>query len=136
MSSVAGTLAPMLGPGHRIARLVPLCLAALLAAPRPAAAPPCDDGRAVEAVRGAAARASIDLSNLQLVVEGPYGRAKFVRTHPTFPAAPAVKRKLANRTFWFVWFHPPFRSAGARGSDLWALVDASRCELLHVAAPR
>jgi len=110
---------------------------ALLAAPLAAAGvSPCDDVRAVETVRAAAARDRVELSNLQLVVEGPYGRAKFVRTHPTFPPSPAVKRKLANRTFWFVWFHPPFRAAGARGSDLWALVDARRCELLHVARPQ
>ncbi len=112
-------------------------LAAALAAPLPAAAAPsCDDVRAVEAVRAAAAREGVELANLQLVVEGPYGRAKFVRTHPTFPPGPAVHRKLAGKTFWFVWFHPPFRSAGARGSDLWALVDATRCDLLHVGRPR
>ncbi len=115
-----------------------LALAAALAAVplAAAAAAPCDDLGAVEAVRTAAAREGVDLSTLQLVVEGPYGRAKFVRTHPTFPPGPAVHRKLAKRTFWFVWFHPPFHAAGARGSDLWALVDAGRCELLHVARPR
>jgi len=101
-----------------------------------AAAPACDDGRAVEAVRAAAARERLDVSTLQLVVEGPYGRAKFIRTHPTFPPSPALKRKLAKRAFYFVWFHAPFRSMGARGSDLWALVDAERCELLHLARPR
>lgn len=116
-------------------RLLHATAAALLCAPIIAAAA-CDDGRAVEAVRAAAARAQIDLSTLQLVVEGPYGRAKFVRTHPTFPPSPAVRLKLARRTFWFVWFHPPFRTTGARASDLWALVDSSRCELLHVASPR
>jgi hypothetical protein len=100
------------------------------------AAAACDDVRAAEVVRTAAARDQLDLSTLQLVVEGPYARAKFVRTHPTFPAAPAVHRKLGKRTFWFVWFHPPFRAAGARGTDVWALVDATRCELLHVARPR
>jgi hypothetical protein len=112
-------------------------LAALLSAPVAApAAPACDDARAVEAVRAAASRERVDLTTLQLVVEGPYGRAKFLRTHPTFPPTPAVKRKLAKRTFWFVWFHPPFQAAGARGSDLWALVDSARCELLHLAVPR
>ncbi len=112
-------------------------LAALLSSPAAAAAKPaCDEPRAVETVRAAAAREQVDVSTLQLVVEGPYGRGKFVRTHPTFPPGPAGHRKLAKRTFWFVWFHPPFRAAGARGSDLWALVDASRCDLLHVARPR
>jgi hypothetical protein len=112
-------------------------LAALLSVPlAAAAAPACEEPRAVETARAAAAREKVDVSTLQLVVEGPYGRGKFVRTHPTFPPGPAVHRKLAKRTFWFVWFHPPFRAAGARGSDLWALVDASRCELLHVARPR
>jgi hypothetical protein len=111
--------------------------AALLAAPlAAAAAPACDDTRAVQAVRAQATRDGLDLSALQLVVEGPYGRSKFLRTHPTFPPGPAAQRKLARRSFWFVWFHPPFHAAGARGSDLWALVDASRCELLHVARPR
>jgi hypothetical protein len=108
----------------------------LLASPARAAPPACDDRRAVEAVRASATRDGVDLSTLQLAVEGPYGRAKFVRTHPTFPTTPAARKKLAKRTFWFVWFHPPFQSAGARGSDLWALVDASRCEVLHVASPR
>ncbi len=119
-------------------KLAILALAAALPAVPLAAgrAAPCDDLRAVEAVRTAAAREQVDLSTLQLVVEGPYGRAKFVRTHPTVPPGPAVHRKLAKRTFWFVWFHPPFRGAGARGSDLWALVDAQRCEVLHVARPR
>lgn len=118
-------------------RAAAAAIAALLCAPAGAvAAPACDDLRAVEVVRTAAAKESVDVSTLQLVVEGPYGRAKFVRTHPTFPAAPAVHRKLGKRTFWFVWFHPPFRAAGARGSDLWALVDTSRCDLLHVARPR
>src|SRR5512136_805421 len=98
--------------------LSPALAAALLLARAPAAAPPpCDEPRAVETVR-AAARDRADFSTLQLVVEGPYRRAKFVRTHPTFPPGPAVHRKLASRTFWFVWFHPPFRSAGARGSDV------------------
>src|SRR5512138_3915186 len=96
-----------------------------------AAPAPCDEPRAVEAVR-AAARDRVDFSTLQLVVEGPYRRAKFVRTHPTFPPGPAVHRRLASKTFWFVWFHPPFRSAGARGSDVWALVDARGCGLLHL----
>ncbi len=117
--------------------ILALATAALPSAPLAAgAAAPCDEVRAVDAVRAAAAREQLDVSTLQLVVEGPYGRGKFLRTHPTFPAAPAVQRKLARRTFWFVWFHPPFHGAGARGSDLWALVDASRCELLHVARPR
>ncbi len=98
-----------------------------------AAAPRCDRERAVEIVRDEAAREQLDLSNLQLAVEGPYGRAKFVRTHPTFHASPDVLRRIAKRTFYFVWFHPPFlRSVGARGADVWGLVDASRCELLHV----
>ena len=117
-------------------RLLPTCAAVLLCAPLAAAAAACDDARAVAAVRAAAERDRIDLSTLQLVVEGPYGRAKFVRTHPTFPTTPTARRRLAKRTFWFVWFHPPFQTVGARGSDLWALVDASRCELLHVASPR
>ncbi len=119
-------------------KLAVLALAAALPAAPLAAArvAQCDEPRAVGAVRSAAARDAIDLSTLQLVVEGPYGRARFVRTHPTFPPGPAVHRKLARRTFWFVWFHPPFHAAGARGSDLWALVDADRCELLHVARPR
>jgi hypothetical protein len=112
-------------------------IALLLCAPAGAsAAPACDDLRAVDVARTAAAKEQLDVSTLQLVVEGPYGRGKFIRTHPTFPTAPAVHRKLARRTFWFVWFHPPFRGAGARGTDLWALVDTSRCELLHVARPR
>lgn len=114
-------------------------LAAAVASPvrAAAAAPPCDDGRAVEAVRAELSRERFDVSTLQLVVEGPYDRAKFVRTHPTFPASPAVKQRLAGRRFWFVWFHPPFRgSAGARGTDVWGLVDSARCELLHLARGR
>ena len=114
-----------------------LCAIAVAPARAPAAVPPCDDGRAVERVRAEIARERLDVSTLQLVVEGPYGRAKFLRTHPTFPPGPAVKQKLAKRTFWFVWFHPPFRgSAGARGTDVWALVDAARCDLLHLARGR
>jgi hypothetical protein len=113
--------------------LVAATLSASLAA---AAVPACDDGRAVVAVRAAAAAERLDVSTLDLLVEGPYGRAKFIRTHPTFPPSPALKRKLAKRTFYFVWFHPPFRSMGARGTDVWSLVDAERCELLHLARPR
>lgn len=110
-------------------------LAAILsgAAAASAAVPACDDGRAVETVKAHAAREQLDVSMLQLVVEGPYRPAKFARTHPTFPPSPAVKRKLARRTFWFVWFHPPF---GTRGADLWALVDAGKCDLLHLARGR
>jgi len=114
-------------------------VAAILSAASAAAAavPSCDDGGAVEVVRTATERERLDVSTLQLVVEGPYGRAKFIRTHPTFPPSPALKRKLAKRTFYFVWFHPPFnRSMGARGTDVWALVDAERCELLHLARAR
>jgi hypothetical protein len=110
-------------------------LASALAAQagRAAAAPACDGSRAVEVVKADAARQSLDLSTLQLVVEGPYTRAKFLRTHRAFPPGPAVKQRLARRTFWFVWFHPPFRgSIGARGTDHWALVDSVRCDLLHV----
>jgi hypothetical protein len=103
------------------------------AAAAPAPAPACDGSRAVEVVKAEAARQALDLSSLQLVVEGPYTRAKFLRTHHAFPPGPAVKQRLARRTFWFVWFHPPFRgSIGARGTDLWALVDSARCDLLHV----
>ena len=117
--------------------LLTAAVGALLSAPSAhAGAPACDDARAVEAVRTAAARDRFDVTTLQLVVEGPYGRAKFARTHPTFTTGAAAKAKLARRSFWFVWFHPPFGSGGARGSDLWALVDASRCELLHLASPR
>jgi hypothetical protein len=94
----------------------------------------CDDGRAVEVVRDRSKRDGVDLTDLELVVEGPYGHGKFTRTHPTFPASPALKRKLGNQTFYFVWFHPPFRGSG--GTDLWALVGATRCELLHVGRPR
>jgi hypothetical protein len=117
---------------------LPVALAVALLAAHPAAAAPapCDEAHAVEAVRAAAAKDAIDLATLQLVVEGPYRRAKFVRTHPTFPPGTAASRKLAGRTFYFVWFHPPFRTAGTRGSDVWALVDAVRCDLLHVAPPR
>jgi hypothetical protein len=110
-------------------------LASMLSAPPAgrAAAPPCDGGRAVEVVRAEAARQQLDVSTLQLAVEGPYARARFVRTHRAFPTGPAVKQRLAKRTFWFVWFHPPFReSLGAKGADLWALVDSARCDLLHV----
>lgn len=97
----------------------------------------CDGGRAVEAVRAATAREALDVSTLQLVVEGPYGRAKFLRTHPTFPPSPALRRKLAKRSFYFVWFHPPFnRSMGAKGTDVWALVDDARCEVLHLSRGR
>ena len=103
----------------------------------PGAQLPCDDGRAVETVRAQIARDRIDVSTLQLVVEGPYARAKFVRTHPGFPPGDAVNRKLASRKFWFVWFHPPFRgSLGAKGSDVWALVDAARCDVLHLSRGR
>jgi hypothetical protein len=115
--------------------MISLALAALLFAPaaEPAAAPACDDRRAVEAVRAAAARERIDVSTLQLVVEGPYDRAKFLRTHPSFRPSAAVKQKLAKRKFWFVWFHPSFRGGmGAKGSDVWSLVDAARCELLSL----
>ncbi len=109
-------------------------LAAILAARGAAPGPPCDGSRAVEEVRAAATRDRLDLSNLQLVVEGPYRHAKVVRTHPTFRADPALKRTVGRRTFYFVWFHPPFLGPrGARGTDLWALVEASRCELLHLA---
>ncbi len=102
-----------------------------------AAVPACDNGRAVEAVRIGIAREHLDVSTLQFVVEGPYGRAKFIRTHPTFPPSSAVKRKLAKRTFYFVWFHPPFHGPmGARGTDVWALVDAAKCDLLHLARGR
>jgi hypothetical protein len=112
-------------------------VAAMLSASGTAAAiPACDDGHAVVAVRAATARERVDVSTLDLLVEGPYGRAKFIRTHPTFPPSPALKRKLAKRTFYFVWFHPPFRSMGAGGTDVWALVDAERCELLHLARAR
>ncbi len=113
-------------------------LAAILAASRTAApATACDGGRAVEIVTAAAARESLEVSTLQLVLEGPYGRAKFIRTHPTFPASPALKRKLGRRSFYFVWFHPPFNGwAGARGADVWALVDAERCDLLNLARTR
>lgn len=98
-----------------------------------AAAPACDGGRAVEVVRTEATRQRLDVSTLQLVVEGPYARAKFLRTHPAFPPSPAVKQRLAKRTFYFVWFHPPFRgSIGARGTDVWGLVDSVRCDLLHL----
>jgi hypothetical protein len=113
--------------------------AAALLAPRPAAAAvrDCDGGKAVEAARAATARESLDVSTLQLVVEGPYSRARFVRTHPTFPPSPALKRKLAKRSFYFVWFHPPFnRSLGSRGTDVWALVDDARCEVLHLSRGR
>lgn len=116
--------------------LAPGLLASILSAPSAAgaAAPPaCDGGRAAEVVRAEATRQRLDVSTLQLVVEGPYARAKFLRTHPAFPPGPAVKQRLAKRTFFFVWFHPPFRgSAGARGTDLWGLVDSARCDLLHV----
>lgn len=88
----------------------------------------------MDVVRAAAGREGADVSTLQLVVEGPYGRGKFTRTHPTFRTSPAVHRRLAKRTFYFVWFHPPFlRSVGARGTDVWGLVDVSRCGLLHLA---
>jgi hypothetical protein len=98
-----------------------------------AAAPACDGGRAVEVVRAEAARQSLDVSTLQLALEGPYARAKFLRTHPAFRPGPAVKQRLGKGTFFFVWFHPPFRgSAGARGTDLWGLVGSARCDLLHV----
>ncbi|HEY6006667.1 MAG TPA: hypothetical protein VIV57_27550 [Anaeromyxobacter sp.] len=98
-----------------------------------AAAPACDGGRAVEVVRAEASRQRLDVSTLQLVMEGPYARAKFIRTHPAFRPSPAVKQRLAKRTFYFVWFHPPFRdSVGARGTDLWALVGSGRCDLLHL----
>jgi hypothetical protein len=110
--------------------------AALAAIPAaaPAAPPVCDDARAVAIVRVAAAREKRDLSTLQLVVEGPFGRAKFARTHPTFRLAPAVAQRLGKRTFYFVWFHPSFSQAyGDRGADVWGLVDASRCDLLHLA---
>jgi hypothetical protein len=120
----------------RPARALAVLLAIAGGAPATAAAAPaaCDDVRAVEAVRAAASREHVDVSTLQLVVEGPYGRAKFVRTHPTFRAGEALKRKLAKRTFYFVWFHPSFRGqAGVRGTDLWALVDVRGCELLHLA---
>lgn len=113
-----------------------LALAVAMTLSAPAAAPPCDDARAVEAVRAEAARQGVDVSTLQLAVEGPYRRPKFVRTHPTFRVSPALNRKLATRTFYFVWFHPPFRGAGARGADVWALVDAERCGLLHLARER
>jgi len=122
-----------------------MALALVAAAPGPDRAPAaaaaivraCDDGRAVEVVRAVAKRESLDVSTLQLVVEGPYGRAKFIRTHPTFRPSPALKRKLEKRAFYFVWFHPPFlRSAGARGTDVWALVDAERCALMHLARER
>jgi hypothetical protein len=113
------------------------CALAAALLPAPAAAAParsCDRDRAVELVREAASRERADVSTLQLVVEGPYGPGKFVRTHPTFRTSPALRRKLARRTFYFVWFHPPFlRAVGARGTDVWALVDASRCGLLHLA---
>jgi hypothetical protein len=115
--------------------LVQAILAAILSASGAASAavPACDGGRAVEVVRTEAARLRLDVSTLQLVVEGPYARAKFIRTHPAFPPSPAVKQRLAKRTFFFVWFHPPFRgSIGARGTDLWALVDSARCDLLHL----
>lgn len=102
----------------------------------PASVPACDDARAVEAVKAEAARQGIDVSTLQLAVEGPYGRGKFVRTHPTFRTSPALDRKLAKRTFYFVWFHPPFRAAGTRGTDVWGLVDTRRCELLHLVRER
>ena len=109
-------------------------LSAILAAPAGArAAPPCDDARAVAAVKAAAAKENVDVSTLQLVVEGPYGRAKFLRTHPTFRTSPALRQKLAKHTFYFVWFHPPFMRAGAKGSDVWGLVDVKGCGLLHLA---
>lgn len=112
-------------------------LAVILSAPAPAAAAPaCDNARAVEAVRAAATRQGVDVSTLQLVVEGPYGRAKFVRTHPTFRLSPTVKGKLAKAAFHFVWFHPPFRGAGTRGADVWGLVETRRCGLLHLARER
>ena len=116
-------------------KLLAHAVAMILSAPAAAAAAPlaCDDLRAVETVKAEAARRQLDVSTLQLVVEGPYGRAKFVRTHPTFRLAPAVKGKLAKRTFYFVWFHPPFMRAGARGTDVWGLVDVQRCGLLHLA---
>ena len=115
--------------------VVSLALAAILAAPAaaPAAPPACDDVRAIAAVKAAAARENVDVSTLQRVVEGPYGRAKFLRTHPTFRTSPALRQKLAKHTFYFVWFHPPFMRAGAKGSDVWGLVDVQRCGLLHVA---
>ena len=116
-------------------RLLAQALAVILLAPAAAVAavPACDDARAVEVVRTEAARQSLDVSTLQLVLEGPYGSAKFIRTHPTFRTSAALKRKLAKRTFYFVWFHPPFMRAGARGTDVWGLVDAERCGLLHLA---
>ncbi len=120
-------------------KLLAQALAVILSAPAAAVAavPACDDARAVETVRAAAARESLDVSTLQLVVEGPYGRAKFIRTHPTFRPSPALKRKLARSTFFFVWFHPPFlRTVGARGTDVWGLVDAQGCGLLHLARER
>jgi hypothetical protein len=118
--------------------LAQACVVAILSLSGVAAAavPACDDGPAVAAVRAATARDGIDVSTLQLVVEGPYGRAKFIRTHPSFPPSPALKRKLAKREFYFVWFHPPFRSMGAKGSDVWALVDAEDCKVLHLTRGR
>ena len=120
--------------GMRMRLLAP-ALTLLLSAPAAAfaAAPACDDARAVGAVRAEAARQGLDLSTLQLVVEGPYAGAKFFRTHPTFRSSPALKRKLAKRTVYFVWFHPPFMRAGSRGTDVWGLVDVERCGLLHLA---
>jgi hypothetical protein len=116
-------------------KLLAQALVVILSAPAAAVAgaPACDDARAVDAVRAETARQGLDVSTLQLVVEGPYGRAKFIRTHPTFRTSPALKQKLGKRTFYFVWFHPPFLRAGAKGTDVWALVDAQRCGLLHLA---
>jgi hypothetical protein len=115
--------------------LLAQALAVVLLAPAAAvaASPACDEAGAVETVRTEAARQGRDVSTLQLVSEGPYDSAKFMRTHPTFRTSPALKRKLAKRTVYFVWFHPPFTRAGARGTDVWGLVDADRCGLLHLA---
>ncbi len=114
-------------------------LAAILSAPAAAAAAgqACDRARAVDVLKAAAAREGVDVSTLELAVEGPYAPAKFVRTHPTFPLGSAVRRKLGKRPLFFVWFHPPFsRSFGAKGADVWALVGEVRCEILHLVRER
>jgi hypothetical protein len=114
-------------------KLLALALAAAIPS-APDASVTCDDRRAVEVVRAQTEHHDgVPLADLEVVVEGPYGRAKFTRTHPSFRTSAALRRSLGTRTFYFVWFHPPLRGSGTRGSDVWALVGASRCDLLHVA---